>query len=613
MSDAQQPVREVEVIFQPIGRRITTQPGENLLSIAQDAGIELASICGGMGTCGSCRVKIVEGQASYPTSTETAEISPEDIASGFRYACQTTVNGDLRIDIPPESLTATQRLQVEGQELVVELDPNVSLIDVQLSPPGLTDLRSDHTRLSDYLVSIGKKDLTLNYQALLQMSTVLRNHSWQGRLAVKGKEIIAVLPPGKNIYGLAVDVGTTKVAAYLVDLVSGETVSKAGAMNPQIAYGEDVISRISFATDKENGAQILQQKLVATLNSLIETFCGEAGISNGQIVDSVIVGNTAMHHLLAGLEVRQLGEAPYVPSVSDSMEIPAISIGLNIAPGGVIFLPPNIAGYVGADHVAMLLAAEAAQDRQEAHTIVSLDIGTNTEISLYHWGKHLCCSCASGPAFEGAHIRDGMRAAPGAIERVRILTDQIQIYTIGNQAAVGICGSGILDAVSELVARGVIDGRGVFTGTHQKLLKRDGKYEFILADQSESGNGRDIVVTRKDVNEIQLAKGAIRAGLEVMLSEVGITDEDIEEFIVAGAFGTYLDLESAIHIGMFPNLPRERFKQVGNAAGLGAKSMLLSRKMRKQAEEINSDVEYVELTTHPGFTDAYMEALAFKN
>lgn len=613
MSDAQQPVREVEVIFQPIGRRISAQPGENLLSIAQNAGIELASVCGGMGTCGSCRVKIVEGQANSPTSTEKAEISPEDIASGFRYACQTTVNGDLRIDIPPESLTATQRLQVEGHELVVELDPNVSLIDVQLSPPNLSDLRSDHTRLTDYLVSIGIRDLEFNYQCLLQLSPVLRSQSWQGRLVVKGKEIIAVIPPGNNIYGLAVDVGTTKLAAYLVDLVSGETVSKAGAMNPQIAYGEDVISRISFATEKEDGAKILQQKLVATLNSLIETLTREAGVSCGQIVDAVIVGNTAMHHLLAGLEVKQLGEAPYVPSMSASLEIPAISIGLNIAPGGWIFLPPNIAGYVGADHVAMLLAAQAAQDRQEAHTIVSLDIGTNTEISLYHWGRHLCCSCASGPAFEGAHIRDGMRAAPGAIERVRILTDQIQISTIGNQAAVGICGSGILDAVSELVARGVIDERGVFTGTHQKLLKRDGKFEFILADQAESGNGRDIVVTRKDVNEIQLAKGAIRAGVEVMLSEVGITDDDIEEFIIAGAFGTYLDLESAIHIGMFPDLPRERFKQVGNAAGLGAKSMLLSRKMRKQAEEINSDVEYVELTTHPGFTDAYMEALAFKS
>jgi uncharacterized 2Fe-2S/4Fe-4S cluster protein (DUF4445 family) len=285
---------------------------------------------------------------------------------------------------------------------------------------------------------------------------------------------------------------------------------------------------------------------------------------------------------------------------------------LRIAEGGYIYLPPNIAGYVGADHVSMLIGAEAAQQKKDVHTIVSLDIGTNTEISLYHWGRHLSCSCASGPAFEGAHIRDGMRAAPGAIERVRMVDGKVQIQTIGGLPAVGICGSGILDAVAGLRLVHVIDERGVFVGDHTLVNRSVGKPEFILVDEAHSGTGRKIVVNRQDVNEIQLAKGAIRAGLEVLLTEIGISDSDIDEFIVAGAFGTYLDLESAISIGMFPDIPREKYRQVGNAAGLGAKGMLISSTLRAKAGEIIHDVEYVELTTHPGFTEAYMTALAFK-
>ena len=613
MDDQKQLTEIVEVDLEPIGRRISVPIGASLLTAAQNAGVELASICGGMGSCGSCRVRVMDGAVSTPSSTEQAALSPHDLDSGFRFACQTYVFGNVRIDIPPESLTTPQRLQVEGLESKIELDPKVTRIEIQLAPPGLSDLRSDHTRLFDYLKSIGKNDLIIGYYPLLNLSNCLRQNSWKASLAIKENEIVAISPPGTQLYGLAVDVGTTKLAAYLVNLEDGETKAKAGAINPQIAYGEDVISRIAFANEQKEGRRILQQKLVNTLNDLVSTLTTEINISLTQVVDAVIVGNTAMHHLLAGLPVQQLGEAPYVPSLSESIEIPAISIGLNISSGASIFLPPNIAGYVGADHVSMLLAAKAAEDKQEAHTIVSLDIGTNTEISLYHWGKHLSCSCASGPAFEGAHIRDGMRAAPGAIERIRISTDQVQTQTIGNQPAVGICGSGILDAVSELLKNHVIDERGVFTGQHPRLIKKDGKYEFTLTSAQESGHGRDVVVTRKDVNEIQLAKGAIRAGVEVLLSEVGITIDDIEEFIIAGAFGTYLDLDSAIHIGMFPDIPWDRFRQVGNAAGLGAKGMLVSKKMRQKAIEIIKNVEYIELTTNPGFTDSYMTALAFRN
>jgi uncharacterized 2Fe-2S/4Fe-4S cluster protein (DUF4445 family) len=612
MTDDQAVDKNVEVDLEPIGRRVIVPIETTILAAAQLAGVELASICGGIGTCGACRVRLIEGKLSPLTLTEREELNHDELVSGIRLACQACVMDSVRVDIPPESLTTSQRLQVEGREVHVELDPIIHTYQVELIPPGLTDLRSDLTRLQGYLQCQGHREFAIRYPALVELSTILRENNWKATVVTRDNEIITLLPPDMNVYGLAIDVGTTKLAAYLVNLENGEIVSKAGAMNPQIGYGEDVISRIAYVNENKDGLKTLQRKLVDTLNDLTVQLTSEAGISHQQIVDAVVVGNTAMHHILAGLPVNQLGTSPYVPAVSDELEIPNNLLGLKISPSASIYLPPNIAGYVGADHVAMLIAAEAAQHRQNAHAIVSLDIGTNTEISLYYWGRHLCCSCASGPAFEGAHIRDGMRAAPGAIERVRMEDAEVHIQTINNRPAVGICGSGILDTVSGLLAIKILDERGVFKGKHARLRQNSNRHEFILVPSSQSGHGREIIVTRRDVNEIQLAKGAIRAGVEVLLDEVGITENDIDEFIVAGAFGTYIDLESAIHVGMFPDIPRDRFRQIGNAAGLGAKGLLISKRLRKQAKEIAKVVDYIELTTHPGFTRAYMDALAFK-
>ncbi len=428
--------------------------------------------------------------------------------------------------------------------------------------------------------------------------------------ASNGETVVALLPEAARILGLAVDVGTTKLAAYLLDLESGDVLAVRGAMNPQISYGEDVISRIAYSNENEDGRETLQGRVVVTLNEMIAEMCGEADVSSEQIVEAVIVGNTAMHHLLAGLPVRQLAMAPYVPAVGEALDLLAGDIALDISPGAFIHLPPNIAGFIGGDHVSMVLSTDVWQTE---NTVIALDIGTNTEITLTVGGRMLSCSCASGPAFEGAHIRDGMRAAPGAIERVQIKNGQSNIYTIGEKPPVGICGSGILDAVAELLKDGIIDHRGAFQGGAANV--REGistQYkEFLLVPSEDTGHGKDIVVTRSDINEIQLAKGAIRAGLEILLEEGGIAAGDIDEFIIAGAFGTYLDVGSAMTVGMFPELPRERFRQVGNAAGTGAQQMLLSAERRRVADEIPERVEYIELTTHAGFEKAFMKAMFF--
>ncbi|HTP08365.1 MAG TPA: ASKHA domain-containing protein, partial [Anaerolineae bacterium] len=419
--------QQFEIDLQPIGRHTTISAGQSLLEAAQAAGVELVAVCGGTGTCATCRVRVMSGKLTPITANEEFELSGEDLKAGYRLACQAKPLQDVHLDIPPESLTTPQRTQVEGREVEIELDPMVQAIDVQLPAPDLFDLRSDVTRLQ---AALGDAAATIEYAALTDLSDRLRQYQWSARIARRNATVIAVLPHASRLIGLAVDIGTTKLAAYLVDLELGHTIAKLGAMNPQIAYGEDVVSRIAYCNRHTDGRVVLQRKLIETLNALIGEMCHAADIGCDQIVEAVIVGNTAMHHLFAGLPVQQLGTSPYVAAISDALEVRARDIGLEIAPAGSIYLPPNIAGFVGADHVAMLLATDIWHTDK---TVVALDIGTNTEITVAHAGQLVCCSCASGPAFEGAHIAAGMRAAPGAIERVQISGGEVHAHTIRQQ------------------------------------------------------------------------------------------------------------------------------------------------------------------------------------
>jgi uncharacterized 2Fe-2S/4Fe-4S cluster protein (DUF4445 family) len=610
-----------QIDFEPVGRRTEIKSGATLLEAAQAAGVELVAVCGGMGICEGCRIRLARGELSPLTLEEEVVLTAQEVADGFRLACQSVPMSDVKIDIPPESLTTPQRLQLEGAEAEVPLDPPVQALDVKVPVPNMHDLRSDLSRLKDAVLEKGLPAPRVDFPLLGSLSDDLRKADWLPRLIIKQNELIAIFPTAgesglSGVFGLAVDVGTTKLAGYLLDLGSGKTVSRIGAMNPQIGYGEDVISRILFATDKPNGRQVLQNKLVEALNQMVLELCSEAKTTPEHIVEAVVVGNTAMHHLFAGLPVHQLGMAPYVPAVSQAMEIRAQGLGLQLAPGAYVYLPANIAGYVGADHLAMDLATGVGQV-PGSRNIIAIDIGTNTEISLESSGHIYSCSCASGPAFEGAHIREGMRAAPGAIERVTYVDGEFRIHTIGDKPPIGICGSGILDAIAAMLKAGLLDDRGNLIADHPLVRIVDGKRAVLLAPAARSGHGRDIYVTRHDVNEIQLAKGAIRAGIKVLLGEAGMSngksggEEKLDEVIVAGAFGTYLNVESAVRVGMFPRLPLDRFHQVGNAAGAGARQLLISKDRRKTADELAKRMDYVELTTHPRFTDEYIRAIMF--
>ncbi|MFU8826446.1 MAG: ASKHA domain-containing protein [Brevefilum sp.] len=597
------------VEFQPIGKRVLSDGSGSLLSLAREAGVSLSALCGGEGLCGACRVRCLNGDLTSMQPEEAGVFSASQLSQGWRLACLAFPRGDVSIEIPPESMTTSQRLQIDGKVRNFTLAPGVHLKAFSLPAPDRDDLRADWDRFAQLPTFDQLKHQSTPLPVVTQFSDLMRRVNWSGSAVFDdGGHILGFLPQGLDVYGAAFDIGTTKIAGFLVNLTTGETVAKSAAMNPQISYGEDVVSRITYANQGEHQRITLQTCLIEGINALVRELGENARVDLPQVVDYVVVANTAVHHLLTGLPVRQLGEAPYVAAVRQALRFPAREVGLIGAPGAHVYMPPNIAGYVGADHVAMLLASNIRGQRGVA---VALDIGTNSEVSLVKGGRMVCCSCASGPAFEGAHIHGGMRAAPGAIERARFIDGEWHLATIDDQQPVGLCGSGILDVVASLLESGQIDSAGRFTAQAVRKINFPHGDAIVLVPAEKSGTGKDILVTRGDIREIQLAKAAIRAGVEALLNATATSADDIEQFLVAGAFGTYLNLDSALRIGMLPRLPLERFGQIGNAAGAGALEMLLSTASRAEAERIIEKMDYVELTTDPNFMASYVDAMGF--
>ncbi|MGE5358111.1 MAG: ASKHA domain-containing protein [Bacteroidales bacterium] len=595
----------VTIVFQPLGRRARAPQGVSLLAAAHEAGVALLSVCGGAGLCNSCRVRIARGRVSAPSALERERLGDDEVGRGFRLACQVTIHEDTVVDVPIESIGTEQRLQLEW-------NPQIS---ADLDQPQITQISAD-SKSGGYqpqITQISADSESGGYQP--QITQIFADSESGGH-----QPQIPARPNQRQVHaddrrlGLAVDVGTTKIAAYLVDLESRRTLAASGAMNPQVTCGEDLISRIAYADRTAGGAEHLHHLVVAAINDLVARLCAEVGVARTAIEQAVLVGNTVMHHLVVGLPVASLGRAPYAPVVASALELRAADLGLELSSGARAYLPPNIAGYVGADHVAVLVALGEHEERPagDGSRRLAIDIGTNTEVSLRVGGRLWCCSCASGPAFEGAHIEHGMRAAVGAIERVRVVGNIVRCQTIGDVPPVGICGSGVLDAVSELVVHGAVDRHWTFNPGHPLVTTVGGERRFVLALGSATGHNRDLCLTRRDVSEIQLAKAAIRTGIDIVLEHAGIRAETIDVLTVAGAFGSYLDLASARRVGMLPDLPAGRFRQVGNAAGAGARRMLIDTTLRRAAEEVAARAEHVDLTADPRFMHVFASALGFR-
>ena len=588
---------DYQVHFEPMSLTSRCPEGTLLSDAARMAGINLLSVCGNKGLCGKCRIKLLAGTTSPPTQAERELLGEDDIASGYRLSCQMVIKEDTKVYLPSHSLIEHSKIPLEDTPIEIPLDPSTEEYEMLL-PSLIKDTSlTDGERVANTLYSSHNKKITMiDALALDQLPRLEEKTGGKVRVSVRDQEIISIRQPGKTPFGLAFDLGTTKIAGYLVNLETGKTLAAEGMANPQRTYGDDVISRISYALEKSRS--VLREVAVKGLHELIGKLCSETD----RIVEITVAGNTAMHHLLLELPVKQLGLAPYKPSTVDALAMKARDVGITSAPGAYAYFLPNVGGFIGGDHVAMILATGIhATDK----TVLGLDIGTNTEIVLAHRGKLTSTSCASGPAFEGGHISHGMDATPGAIERLKIKSvDHVECKTIGNLPPRGLCGSGILDTVAELCRAGMISKQGKLTGTEGT---------FVLIPGERTGTGTDITVTQKDIHEVQLAKAAIRTGIDLLLEEVGIDWKEIGKVIIAGGFGSSIDPDSGIAIGMLPPFNNQQFKVAGNAAGTGARRCLISRAERAKAEEVAKKITYLELMTNPQFHGRFARAMFFKD
>jgi uncharacterized 2Fe-2S/4Fe-4S cluster protein (DUF4445 family) len=622
------------VIFQPSGSRGNIDDGKTIMEASRELGVDIEGLCGENATCGKCKVRIEEGYfEKYGVESKITSVSPESagdkkflkpqqLHENYRIACQTKIYGDIVVFVPEESRTGKQIVRKEATARDIKLNPAVRKYYIEMAEATLHDTTGDFERIQAKLTEqYGLEELTIDYQVLLSLQHLVREGNWKITVSVwMGREVIKV-EPGKidNCYGLAVDVGTTTVAGYLCDLTNGNVLATDSMMNPQVAYGEDVMSRITYSMTHKDGLSQLFDAIVKGLNQVAGKAAARAGIKRSQIVDMTIVGNTCMHHIFLNIDPRYIGKAPFPPVIHHSLNIKARDMQLKISPGAYIHVLPIEAGFVGADNVGVLIAEEPYN--QDSIEIV-MDIGTNGELILGNRKKLISASCATGPAFEGAEIRHGMRAAPGAIEKIKIDPDtrEVKFKVIGKDkwnteieeiGAKGICGSGIFDAAAQLFTSGVVNRTGRFNTdlSTPRLLEKDGEMEFVIAWAKETSIGHDIVICQGDIRAIQLAKGAMYAAAKIMMSRLGV--EKLDKVILAGAFGSYIDKESAAIIGLFPDCPQDKVYAVGNAAGDGARMALLNRDKREEADVWARRVEYVELTIEPDFDRVFSQAMWF--
>lgn len=630
-----------QIALMPSGRKGQVLRGINLLDAARLLGVELESICGGRQTCGKCQIVVEAGHFPKHAITSSSDhLSPIDnreiayreknpMQPGRRLACACQVLGDLLITVPEESQARKQIISKAATDRIIDVKPAVRQIYVESTPATLEDHHGDWERLQ---VAVAEQwhltHLAIDPLVLPTLQPALREGKYGVTLTLwQDSEVLRVQPSyAEGAYGLAVDVGSTTVVVHLCDLRTGAVLATEAAMNPQVRYGEDLMSRVSYAMMDPQGAARLHRTIITALNDLAKKAATRAGITTDDIMDMVLAGNTVMHHILLGIDPVELGGAPFALAIDSPVDLKARDLGLKLGTAARVHVLPCIAGHVGADNVAVQLA-EAPHRQDEMMLIV--DVGTNAEIVLGDRQQVLCASSPTGPAFEGAQITHGQRAAPGAIERVRIdpATLEPRFKVIGSEAwiapgaspaipegarATGICGSGIIEAVVEMFGAGIIDADGRFNENAPERSPRvrfDGrKGEYVLADAAQTATGQAIVVNQSDVRAIQLAKAALYAGVKLLMAARGTTT--VDRIVLAGAFGSYIDPRHAMILGMIPDCELSQVTAVGNAAGDGARIALLNREQRAEATRIARSVIHVQTAVAADFQNQFVGAIA---
>ncbi len=623
---------KVRVCFYPEDRCIEVDKGENVLRAAMKADVHINASCGGEGYCGKCRVIVEKGDVKQKLQVKLSE---EEIKRGYVLACSATLESDADIRVPIESqigdksaLTRRPPIPLKGYTLSAkdwaerlpqwELNPPTTKFHLVLDKPTLEDNLSDAERIKRELSRLaGLKDVVVDFPMLQVLPGLIRAASFDVTVTVldRGQELRAVRieksDTSQGQAAIAVDLGTTTVSTQLVDLQTGKVIAEASDYNGQISFGEDIISRIIYST-RSTGLAKLQSAAVNTIWNLIQQMVEQTNMEYCNITHLCISGNTTMTHLLLGIDPRYIRVDPYIPVAQYFPWIKASNIGIRIASGVYMRCTPGVASYVGGDIVAGVLAS--GMFNSEKITLY-IDIGTNGEMALGNKDWLISCSCSAGPAFEGAGVKHGMRATRGAIEQVRIneVTLEPMIITVGNKRPIGICGSGLIDALAELFLTGILDERGKIktelSETNPRVRQGDWGGEYVLAWADESGTSRDIVITDPDIDNLMRAKAAIYAGINILLEEVGMTVDMVEEILIAGAFGRYLEIDKAIIIGLLPDVDTERIKFVGNGSLLGSYLMALSKNLIAEADNIANMMTYLELSTNNKFMDQYVSAL----
>jgi len=595
-----------------LGRELSLKVGMNLRAALIEAGIPLDSPCGGQGTCLKCKAQI-SGVSDKFTDLEREKLSAEELRSGWRLACQVTVEEPGEVRLPEiEVLRAKASFSLLGEE--IPLQPNVHLRHFELSEPAISDQRADWNRLAEFLEISQVGPVKAELSLLQGISHQLREWNFQGEAVLVGDTVVALEPPNsaRGALGVALDIGTTTLAAGLVDLDTGKVVALDAELNPQIAFGADVISRIVYMQDSPEKREKLQRELIKGLNQLLLRMCRNARRERERIFEATVVGNTTMLHSLLGLDARYIALAPFVGTLNRALCVPAREVGLQIHPRGKVHILPAIASFVGADTVAVILATRLYQTPVPR---LAIDIGTNGEVMLATKDGILTASTAAGPAFEGGRIKFGMRATKGAISSFQA-TPSVDYTVIGSSVARGICGSGLIDLVAELFRVGVLDRAGRMllpseTGSSlaaelaQRVRVRGEEREFVVSRSGET----EITLLQQDVRELQLAKGAIRAGIELLMKEANINTSDIQEVLLSGVFGNYINREKAVILGLIPPFPLERIHFIGNGAMDGALRVLLNLEERRRADEVSAQVHHIELSGRADFEETFLRCL----
>ena len=632
MSDSQ----TVQVVFTPSGKRGNIAEGKSVLDAARILGVDLDTVCGGRGICDRCQIDQSVGEFSKfgihsqldhltPRSSSEKEFFDDNVAETRRLGCQALLKGDVVIDIPPESQAHKQVVRKRAEVHSINVNPAIKLHYVEVPEPNMHDPTGDLQRLIDALeFEWGLENVGCDFHLLSQLQPILREGDWSVTVAVHhGQQIVGLWPGLQNtIYGISVDVGSTTIAAHLCNLVSGEVVTSAGRMNPQIRFGEDLMSRVSYAMMNPGGEKDMTKSVREALQGLITELAKDGDVSLDDIFDITLVGNPVMHHLLLGINPVELGGAPFALATDQALNAKASDIDLDVNPGTRIYVLPCIAGHVGADAAAATLS-EAPYAREELTLVV--DVGTNAEIVLGNSKKMLAASSPTGPAFEGAQISGGQRAAPGAIERVRIDRETLEpkFRVIGSEiwsdepgfeeavastGITGICGSGIIEVVAELYLAGILKPDGIVNGQlaakTPRVVADEKTFNYVMYDQ---GAVR-IVITQNDVRAIQLAKAALYAGCRLLMDKMGV--DEVDRIRLAGAFGAHIDTKYAMVLGMIPDCVLEYVTSAGNAAGTGATITLLDIDSRSEIEDVVRRIQKVETAVEPKFQDHFIDALA---